>query len=234
MSYLAAQKPDFICLQELKAFEDQVPDMQTENSGLRGLWHSAERPGYSGVATLFPEEFGKHETGMGSSKIDAEGRVIVSDLSDFYLINTYVPNGAASDSRHEFKMNFMESFLEFLSDLDKKKPVIWTGDVNIAHKPVDIHDPVRLDGTSGFKPEERLWMDQVMQAGFRDVFREHHPSSEDNYSWWSYRAGARARNKGWRIDYFIVSERLLPKVKRIEMHQAVQGSDHCPLLLEIN
>lgn len=234
MDYLALEKPDFVCLQELKAFEDQAPDMHFENSGLNAVWHSAERPGYSGVGTFFPEDFGKHEIGMGDSSVDSEGRVIVSDLGDFYLINTYVPNGAASEERHLFKMRFMESFLELLKDLDKRKPVIWAGDVNIAHRSVDIHDPIRLDGTSGFKPEEREWMDSVEASGFRDAYRLLYPDARDQYSWWSYRAAARQRNKGWRIDYFIVSERLGPRINRVEMHQKVTGSDHCPLLIEID
>lgn len=231
--YLQKEDPDVFLVQETKAFRDQCRDMHLENTGLHDYWNSAKRPGYSGVAA-FSKSALELEGGMGDELIDREGRLQKIDCKDFWLINTYFPNGAASDERHHFKMRFLDLILKYLKKLDKKKPLILTGDLNIAHTELDIHDPVRLDGTSGFKPEEREWMDRLMDAGFVDAYRHFHPKKEDQYTWWSYRAASRQRNKGWRIDYFVVSERLAKSLKTINLHQKITGSDHCPLSLEIS
>ncbi|TVQ79906.1 MAG: exodeoxyribonuclease III [Bradymonadales bacterium] len=227
-------KPDIAGIQELKAYREQCEDFSAASLDYREDWHSAERPGYSGVGLFWrgPESW-KATSGMGLSEVDREGRVQILETEDLSLVNVYVPNGAASEERHFFKMEFLDQFLEWLRALDQKKPVVLFGDLNIAHREIDIHDPVRLDGTSGFKPEERDWVTKLLKAGFVDAFREKHPEARDEYSWWSYRAGARQRNKGWRIDYFVVSERIRNRIKRIEMAQQITGSDHCPLILEI-
>lgn len=233
-NFISKENPSIVCLQETKAYQDQCGEIVDALSDYKHVWHSAEKAGYSGVLTLHQTAPKEIRVGSGDKKYDREGRVVVLDQGDFYLVNLYFPNGAASDDRHFFKMDFLKDILQFFKELDKKKPVIMTGDFNIAHKAIDIHDPVRLDGTSGFKPEEREWMDQLVSAGFTDTFRLLHPSDKEEYSWWSYRQAARQRNKGWRIDYFFVSDRLKNKVKNIQMHQAVMGSDHCPLSLEID
>lgn len=233
LDFVKARRPDVVCLQETKAVRDQCPDVHKDALGMEEFWHSAERPGYSGVLFLAQQKPKSMRQGMGENSIDREGRVLLMDQGSFYVINSYFPNGAANEDRHWFKMRYLEKFLEFLKDLDKKKPVVLCGDLNIAHRKLDIHDPVRLDGVSGFKPEERAWMDQLVEAGFVDVFRHFYPEAEEEYSWWSYRAASRQRNKGWRIDYFVVSKRLKSKLKSMTMHQTVPGSDHCPLELEV-
>ncbi|MDB5037512.1 MAG: xth [Bacteriovoracaceae bacterium] len=232
--FIAKERPQIICLQETKAVEEQCLEIIEAHSSYKQTWHSAEKPGYSGVLTWHQTNPIEVLIGSGEKKYDREGRVIVLDQGPFYLVNLYFPNGAASDDRHFFKMRFLKDILKFFKDLDKKKPVIMTGDFNIAHKPIDIHDPIRLDGTSGFKPEEREWMDQFVASGFVDTYRHLYPTAKDEYSWWSYRQGSRQRNKGWRIDYFFVSDRIKEKIKSIKMHQQVMGSDHCPLSLEVD
>lgn len=229
---LRREKPQFVCVQELKAMKEQCAEIIDQHSDYEQFWHSAEKPGYSGVFTWSLKKPKETLIGCGETKYDREGRVIVLDEGPFYLVNLYFPNGAASEDRHYFKMGFLKDILKFFKKLDKEKPVIATGDFNIAHKEIDIHDPVRLDGASGFMPEERDWMDGLVSAGFKDAFRLLHPESKDEYSWWSYRQLARQRNKGWRIDYFFVSERLASKIQVATMHQSVTGSDHCPLTLE--
>lgn len=232
--FVRKENPQIICLQETKANREQCEEIVGTHSHYQQSWHSAEKPGYSGVLSWFSTKPNEVIIGCGEKKYDREGRVIVSDHKDFYLVNLYFPNGAASEDRHWFKMGFLKDILKFFKDLDKVKPVIATGDFNIAHKAIDIHDPVRLDGTSGFMPEEREWMDGLVNAGFVDAFRLLHPEAKDQYSWWSYRQLSRERNKGWRIDYFFLSDRLKHKVKSFKMHQNVMGSDHCPLVLEMD
>jgi exodeoxyribonuclease-3 len=231
-SFIQKEAPDIFCLQETKAFRDQCKELWPELIAFEGEWHSAQKPGYSGVASFYKTKPLKVLKGMGSR--DLEGRVLVKEWDQFFLVNAYVPNGAASDERHDFKMKFLDEFLSFLKSLDSVKPLILCGDINIAHREIDIHDPVRLDGASGFKPEERKWMDDLFSQGFVDAYRMLHPTQVDAYSWWSYRAGARQRNKGWRIDYFILSERLESKIKKLRMEKHVLGSDHCPVILEVD
>jgi len=233
-SFLEKEKPDIFCAQEVKSFKEQCEELWPGFSGLENDWNPAQRKGYSGVASFFKKSPKSIKEGIGDKKFDVEGRVQVMDLGDFYLINTYFPNGAASEDRHWFKMSFLDTAYEWLQDLDRKKPLILTGDINIAHREIDIHDPVRLDGTSGFKPEEREWMSKLLDAGFVDAYRHLYPEKKERYSWWSYRAGARQRNKGWRIDYFIVSDRLKDQIQEVKMLAQVSGSDHCPVVLELN
>lgn len=234
LNYVEAEKPDVLCVQETKASVQQCPEMQPDSIGYSSQWHSAQKPGYSGVATFVKEAPESWSLGMGIGPYDQEGRVLISDWGSFRLLNLYLPNGAASEERHLFKMKFMKDFLQFSKKLDQEKPLVICGDVNIAHRAVDIHDPVRLDGTSGFMPEEREWMDDYLKAGFVDCFRLKYPEARDQYSWWSYRALSRPRNKGWRIDYFLISERWKDRVQDMRMDQKVKGSDHCPLVLELS
>jgi len=229
--FLNAQKADFVCLQEVKASEEQVEEALKPLKGYEICCHSAERPGYSGVLTLHRKRARSIQCGVGQKKIDQEGRVILSNLGEVLLINTYYPNGAMNEERHLFKMRFMKNILEFYRKLDQEKPLILGGDFNIAHKSIDIHDPVRLDGTSGFKPEERAWLDDLLKAGFVDSFRALNPQKKAQYSWWSYRQGSRKRNKGWRIDYFFISEKLRKQIIKAEIHAEIMGSDHCPISL---
>lgn len=231
--FIKKEKPDVFCLQELKAYKEQCDDFRASLVGFNEEWSSAEKAGYSGVGTFSKKAFESSQLGMGVKEVDREGRVIVSEYKKFYLVNTYFPNGAASDERHEFKMRFLDKIVPFLKKLEKKKPVVLLGDINIAHKEIDIHDPVRLDGTSGFMPVEREWMDFLESKGFVDAYRLKYPNKEEQFSWWSYRAGARQRNKGWRIDYFLISQSIADKVDKVKMHQSTMGSDHCPLSLEI-
>jgi len=232
LEFLESEKPDVFCAQEVKAFSEQSRDLGGKFPEVREFWHSAQRPGYSGVASFFWCSPDSEKKGMGVKDFDSEGRVLVSYFKKFTLINAYFPNGAASDERHLFKMKFLDDILRFLKKESKKKPVVLTGDLNIAHRPIDIHDPVRLDGTSGFKPEERVWIDSLLGAGFVDAYRHFHSDQADQYTWWSYRSLARQRNKGWRIDYFIVSESFIGEIKKVSLRQEVGGSDHCPLILE--
>lgn len=232
--FIQKEAPDIFCLQETKAFKEQCEEIIAHYGNFKQEWHSAKKPGYSGVANFFKEKPKKINIGCEIESVDNEGRVIVSDHGKFQLVNLYFPNGAASEDRHYFKMKFLKDILKFFKALDKSKPVIMTGDFNIAHKAIDIHDPVRLDGTSGFMPEEREWMDQLVAAGFTDTFRLFYPDAKDQYTWWSYRQMARQRNKGWRLDYFFVSDRLKDKVKSIRLHQEIEGSDHCPISLVVD
>lgn len=236
--FVSKIKPDFVCLQEIKAMKEQCTQIQRSPFLPHEVWHSAERPGYSGVLTMASNENShglKWSTtiGMGHPLIDREGRVLITDLGRAFLLNMYFPNGAMSEERHQFKMEFLKKILKFFKKLDREKPLILTGDFNIAHQSIDIHDPIGLEGESGFKPEERAWMNELLGSGFVDTFRDKYPEAKDQYSWWSYLQAARRRNKGWRIDYFIVSERLKKQIKEIKMHQDVMGSDHCPLTFTV-
>lgn len=222
---------DYFCVQETKASPEQVehPILQ---QGVRwnSVWSSAEKKGYSGTATFTPHRKIDMSASLKMPLYDREGRGNIIFAKGFTLVNLYFPNGAASDERHFFKMKFLDDILVFLKKLEKDHgPLVIVGDYNIAHREIDIHDPVSNKDSSGFKPEERAWMDKFFAAGFVDTFRLHQPSAADQYSWWSYRMRSRERNKGWRIDYISVSESLADKVKSAKIYQAVHGSDHCPI-----
>ena len=231
--YLGREKADVVCIQEIKARPEDCEEISESLQKFEAHWHPAERPGYSGVLTLTQKKPHVVRVGCGISEFDQEGRVLVTDHGEFLLLNMYFPNGGSGEERHLFKMKFLSKILPFFKKLEKEKPLVLSGDFNIAHKEIDIHYPVRLDGESGFKPEERNWMDELVSAGFVDLFREKYPSAKDSYTWWSYRQGSRRRNKGWRIDYFFASPRIVPSVKSIRHDVNVEGSDHCPLVLEL-
>lgn len=232
MRELISKNAQILCFQEIKAKPEQVAEMP----GLEDyekFWYPANRPGYSGTMTLIHRDAPKPiatQLGTGVEEFDVEGRVLISEFSAFYLLNIYIPNGA---DRHDFKMRFLDHFYLFCSKLKKKKPLILTGDFNIAHRAIDIHDPVRLDGESGFKPEERDWMSRFLDLGLIDSFRAQHGEKPEHYTWWSYRQGARQRNKGWRIDYFAHSTEFSPMVEEMQICDSIKGSDHCPLTLKV-
>lgn len=231
--WLKAAGPDVLCLQEVKALEEQVDIETFKELGYDVHWHSAEKKGYSGVAILSKIPADHIEIGMGMEKYDREGRVIRMDVGEMSYISAYFPSGSSGDHRQDFKMEFLSDFSSFAKELrkDRKKLVI-SGDYNICHKPIDIHNPVSNKNSSGFLPEEREWMSSFIDSGFVDTYRQF-DESPHKYTWWSYRAGARKRNLGWRIDYHMVTDNLKSQLKRAEILSEAIHSDHCPILLEI-
>jgi len=226
-------QPDMICLQELKADQSQFDPSLFENSGYHCLWHSAEKKGYSGVALLSKKKADKVSIGFGKSLYDREGRVIRADFGDITQLSLYIPSGSSGNERQDFKMEFLGFFLEWVRKLMKERPnLIISGDFNICHQAIDIHDPVRNATSSGFLPEEREWMSDFIKLGFTDSFRFMNPGIK-KYSWWSYRARAREKNLGWRIDYNMISNTIQNRILKAELWNEVVHSDHCPVFLEI-
>ncbi len=222
-------KADIICLQETKAWEEQLPEKIKKIPGFRSYFSKPERKGYSGVALYSRLEPLEINYSFGDRRFDNEGRVIFARFSDFVLFNIYFPNGKASKERLRYKMEFYESFLEKAKELkDKGEKVIICGDVNTAHREIDLARPKENEKTSGFLPEEREWIDRLLGAGFIDTFRVFTQEGE-NYSWWDLKTRARERNVGWRIDYFIVSENLKEKLEDAFILPEIYGSDHCPV-----
>lgn len=225
---------DIICLQETKARKEQLPGELQDFAGYHAVFAAAEKKGYSGVATYSRAVPQSIEIGMGIDHFDREGRVIVSHYRDFVLLNVYFPNGKASDERLQYKMDFYDASLDYMNVLRRDgRSVVLCGDVNTAHKPIDLARPGPNEKTSGFLPEERAWMDKLVAAGYIDTFRMFDDQPE-RYTWWSFRANARARNVGWRIDYFFVSDDIADKVTGAYIWPEVEGSDHCPIGLEID
>ena len=230
--WLEEEQPDVVCLQETKAQPDQIPTLEFEALGYKSYFFSAKKKGYSGVAILTRVAPDHVEYGMGIPAYDDEGRFIRADYGDLSVVSVYHPSGTTGDERQAFKMKWLEDFQHYIGELKKVRPnLILCGDYNICHRPIDIHDPVRNATNSGFLPEEREWIGGFIDTGFIDTFRYFHPEEAGKYSWWSYRFKAREKNAGWRIDYFIVSERLKDAVSKAEIHQEIFGSDHCPIEL---
>ena len=230
---IAAERPDILCLQETKAQPEQIPTLELEALGYRCYFFSAVKKGYSGVAILTRREPDRVAAGMGIEKYDAEGRFLRADYGELSVVSVYHPSGTSGDERQTFKMQWLEDFQRYVSELVKERPqLILCGDYNICHRPIDIHDPVRNASSSGFLPEEREWMSRFLDSGFIDTFRlfNHEPNQ---YTWWSFRANARANNKGWRIDYAMASEAARPLLKNAWLLPDVRHSDHCPAVLEI-
>lgn len=234
VGWLKAADPDVLCLQEIKATPDQVNVSEFEALGYHLYWYPAQKKGYSGVA-IFSKEKPKHvEYGCGIEHYDFEGRVIRADFDKCSVMSVYHPSGSSGDERQAFKMRWLGDFQTYIDDLKVKIPnLILCGDYNICHKAIDIHNPKSNAQTSGFLPEERDWMEQFMQSGFTDSFR-HFNQEPHQYSWWSYRAGSRGKNLGWRIDYNLVSNHLKDKLKRAVILPDAVHSDHCPVLLEMD
>ena len=231
--WIDSVKADVVCLQEIKAMPEQFDQMLFNEIGYDCYIHSANKKGYSGVAILSKLKPQNVEYGCGIDEIDFEGRVIRADFKGFSIMNVYFPSGSSGDLRQEFKFKFLDLFATYIHDLRNKIPnLIICGDFNICHKPIDIHNPVRNKNTSGFLPEERDWMDKFIESGFADVFRIENKEPH-NYTWWSYRANARAKNLGWRIDYIMINKTIISKFKRSVILSKAKHSDHCPVLLEI-
>ena len=232
--YLEAESPDILCLQEIKAHPDQL-DLDVVNlKGYHCFWNPGTRAGYSGVATFSKTKPIQHACGFGISEYDTEGRTLMSEYKDFILFNIYFPNGQKDDERLKFKMDFYEEFLKQADLLRKKgKKLIICGDYNTAHKEIDLSHPKANEKFSGFLPIERAWLDKLVSHGYVDTFRYFH-SEPNQYSWWSYRMKAREKNVGWRLDYHFISEDLLPRLKKSYIQQEIKGSDHCPVVIEID
>ena len=230
-----ALAPDILCLQEVKARPDQVSDLWLASWPHR-LWNPAQRAGYSGVLILSRVEPLSMTMGIGKEEHDTEGRVATMEFADFYLVNCYTPNSQNELARLPYRRQWDEAFRHYVSGLAEKKPVVFCGDLNVAHEEIDLARPDANHFSAGFSDEERAGFSALLRSGFADTFRRLHPDQRDAYSWWSFRGGARARNVGWRIDYFCVSEALMPRVAAAEIHPDITGSDHCPvsLLLELN
>lgn len=234
LEWLVAANPDVICLQEIKAQEDQLDLSLFETAGYPyTYWFSAQKKGYSGVAILSKTKPKNIVFGTGIESMDFEGRNIRADFSDVSVMSLYLPSGT-NIQRLEHKFEYMDLFKSYIDELKKEVPnLVICGDYNICHEAIDIHDPVRNKNVSGFLPEERAWMSNFLKSGFVDAFR-HLNKAPHQYSWWSYRANARANNKGWRLDYTLVSTPLKENIKRAVILSEAVHSDHCPVLLELN
>ena len=226
------QAPDFICLQETKMEQGQAEvDL---GPGILEYWNSAEKKGYSGTAVFTPHAPMAAAYGMDVDKHDHEGRLITLEYEEFYLVCCYTPNSQDGLKRLDYRMEWEDDLRDYLMSLDKVKPVIYCGDLNVAHQEIDLKNPKTNRMNAGFSDQEREKMTTLLSSGLTDTFRYLYPDATGAYSWWSYRFNARKNNAGWRIDYFIVSDRLRDKIKRAEILSAVEGSDHCPVLLELD
>ena len=235
IDWLTSANPDVVCLQEIKASPDQLDLSVFEDAGYKyNYWYPAQKKGYSGVAILSKHKPNHVEYGTGIDHMDFEGRNIRADFDGFSVMSLYLPSGT-NINRLEYKLQYMAEFQQYIDNLKTQIPnLIICGDYNICHEAIDIHDPVRLKNTSGFLPVEREWIDGFMKSGFIDSFRHFNKDATDQYSWWSYRAGARGNNKGWRIDYNLVSQPMESKLKRAVILPDAMHSDHCPVLLEFD
>ncbi len=230
--WLKSARPDLLGLQEIKISDEARLKETFDFEKYEEYWHPAKRPGYSGTAILAKTPV-KVTNGFGPKEFDLEGRVQVADLPQFYFVNVYFPNANHELTRLGYKTDFNEALLKYLKKLEKTKPVVICGDFNVAHQEIDLARPKDNVGNPGFTAEERAWADKLEAAGFIDTYRYLHPKKIE-YSWWSYRAGVRDRNVGWRIDYFWVSKKLAPKIKRAWIETEVYGSDHAPVGLDLD
>jgi exodeoxyribonuclease-3 len=231
LDYFKEQQADIFCLQETKLQEGQI---DLELDGYHQYWNYAEKKGYSGTAIFTKQEPISVQYGLGIDEHDKEGRVITLEFENFYMVTVYTPNSQEKLARLDYRMVWEDEFRKFLLELDKKKPVIICGDLNVAHKEIDLKNPKTNRKNAGFSDEERAKMTTLLDSGFVDSFRYFYPDRAEIYSWWSYRFSARAKNAGWRIDYFLVSDRIKTNMKDAEIHTEILGSDHCPVVLNIN
>jgi len=229
--YFSTQSADFFCLQETKMQPGQA---KIPAEGYHEYFYSAEKKGYSGTAILTRHEPLSVSYGMGSELHDHEGRLITLEYENFYLVTVYTPNSQRELTRLQYRLCWEEDFRMYLMKLDQKKPVIICGDLNVAHQEIDLKNPKTNQNNAGFTPQERAAMTKLLSCGFVDSFRYLYPDVTGAYSWWSYMFNARANNAGWRIDYFLVSERIKDKITAAEIHSETLGSDHCPVMLEID
>ena len=229
--FFTAQNADFFCIQETKMQEGQA---EFAPDGYYQYWNSAEKKGYSGTAIFTKHEPMNVSYGIGIPEHDTEGRAITLEYEDFYLLCVYTPNSQRELTRLSYRMTWEDALREYMLRLDAKKPVIYCGDLNVAHQEIDLKNPKTNRRNAGFTDEEREKMTLLLQNGFIDTFRHFHPNQTDAYSWWSYRFKAREKNAGWRIDYFLVSERLAPTLSGASIHSEIFGSDHCPVELTLD
>ena len=229
--FLQNENPDALCLQETKLQEGQI---EMDLPGYHQYWNYAEKKGYSGTAVFVKEEPLSVSYGLGIPEHDHEGRVITLEYPEYYLITEYVPNSKQELERLDYRMTWEDAFLFYVKELEKKKPVIFCGDLNVAHQEIDLKNPSSNHHNAGFTDEERGKMTALLSSGFTDTWRHFHPDTAGVYSWWSYRFRAREKNAGWRIDYFIVSDVLVPQLQDAMIYTDVFGSDHCPVGIVIN
>ncbi|MBE6955346.1 MAG: exodeoxyribonuclease III [Ruminococcaceae bacterium] len=230
LDYFDAVNADFFCLQETKLQPDQI---SLELPGYLQFWNSAEKKGYSGTAIFAKHEPNDVRYGVGVEELDHEGRLITLEYDDFYLATCYTPNAQDGLKRIDFRLSWERAFREYLSELDKSKPVIVCGDLNVAHQEIDLKNPKSNRGNPGFSDEERGAFTELLEAGFTDTFRFRNPDLAGAYTWWSYRFQARQKGIGWRIDYFLTSDRLRERIAATPIYDEILGSDHCPVGLEL-
>ncbi|EHR1402866.1 exodeoxyribonuclease III [Listeria monocytogenes] len=231
LEYFEEVDADIFCLQETKLQEGQI---ELDLPAYKDYWNYAVKKGYSGTAIFTKVEPLSVQYGLGVPEHDTEGRVITLEFEEFFMVTVYTPNSQSELKRLDYRMTFEDAILEYVKNLDKTKPVVLCGDLNVAHEEIDLKNPKTNRKNAGFSDEERAKFSAFLDAGFIDSFRYFYPDLTDAYSWWSYRMNARARNTGWRIDYFVVSERLKDKLVDAKIHADVLGSDHCPVELELN
>jgi exodeoxyribonuclease-3 len=233
MDWVSTAKPDVLCLQETKAWPEQLTVDLITPEGYQTFWSKPSKKGYSGVAIFTRQKPKTVSQSIGSEEFDSEGRVLMAEFEDFCLFNVYFPNGKSRPERLRYKLAFYDRFLEVIEDARKSgKPVIFCGDLNTAHKPIDLSHPRANEDVSGFLPIERAWIDSVVANGYVDTFR-HFDRSPEKYTWWDYKTAARTRNVGWRLDYFFVSNDILSRLKGASILSDVMGSDHCPVSIEL-
>lgn len=230
MDYFNEVDADIFAVQEIKLVEGQI---EMDIPGYYEYWNYAERKGYSGTAIFTKKEALDVKYGIGIEEHDREGRVITLEYEDFYFVVVYTPNSKRELKRLDYRMKWEDDFREYLNELDEKKPVILCGDLNVAHKEIDLKNPSSNRRNAGFTDEEREKFSILLDSGYIDTFRHFYPDEEGAYTWWSYITRARERNAGWRIDYFVVSDRLIDRVEDAQIHASIMGSDHCPVYLEL-
>lgn len=234
INWLEEESPDVICIQETKAQIDQMPTFELNAIGYESYYFSAQKKGYSGVAILCKRKPDQVIYGMGIEKYDYEGRFIRADYGEMSIISVYHPSGTSSELRQDFKMQWLTDFQDYIKELSKtRKELVICGDYNICHREIDIHDPKGNAKNSGFLPEEREWMEGFISSGYTDSFRYLYPETKDKYSWWSYRHNSRENNKGWRIDYCMVSDSIKDRIVSADILADVKHSDHCPVSLTL-
>lgn len=240
-NFIEKEKPDIFCLQETKIDASALEKLSFLPENYTAFFSHAQKKGYSGVSTFVSKDFLKQHMNnsfsLGENSFDSEGRYLVSEFKDFILYNTYFPSGTTGEVRQNFKYKFLDHFLEHTKSLTpaKRDKVIICGDFNICHQEIDIHHPetATRNQLSGFLPDERAWFTKFLESGFKDVYRDLNIDKKHCYTWWSYRAGSRGKNLGWRIDYFLVASKFAARIKKAEIFPEIQGSDHCPIGIEI-
>jgi len=233
LDFLGEHQPDVLLLQEVKAERDQV-DVDFKSGGWDISWNAAEKKGYSGVAAFIRLPILSESLGIGIEEHDQEGRVLTLEYEEFFVVNVYTPNAQNELRRLAYRQKWNADFLAYVKGLEETKPVIFAGDLNVAHQEIDLARPKQNRKSAGFSDEERAGFDDILAAGFVDTFRHFHPDEPDHYSWWSYRGGARSKNVGWRLDYFCVSASLMERVESAQILSDVMGSDHCPVELVLS